>query len=336
MKDTHISSKSGNNEKARTETEQLHEALQEQRHHNERILQLMADGFFMTDIEGRILKTNRSATMILACSESDILGRNIRDLRFEETSAGMLKRLAKIMTAGSDHFETEYRLGDGRVIDIDIIGHFIEGGNNRFFFFFRDVTTKQAEHGQSDERVGADMPEKTNVGLKVLTDRADEDKTDISGTLEEINAGVKVLLKRAGRLEEINAGLKVLMGRADEDRTTLEEKVLSGVTEMIVPFLERLGNTRLDDRQKTYVQIIKSNLSDIISPFSRKISAKYSGMTPTEIQVASLVKEGKTSKEIAEMMNLSSKTIEVHRKNIRKKMGLTDRKVNLRTYLLSL
>jgi DNA-binding CsgD family transcriptional regulator len=100
--------------------------------------------------------------------------------------------------------------------------------------------------------------------------------------------------------------------------------------------LKKLKKTRLDDIQKTYLGIIESNLDDIISPFVRGSSINLLDFTPTELQVANLVKQGKITKEIASILNLSPKTIEFHRDNIRKKMGIKNRKINLRTHLLSL
>ena len=82
--------------------------------------------------------------------------------------------------------------------------------------------------------------------------------------------------------------------------------------------------------------MIKSNLKDIISPFARSLTGKYIGLTPTEIQVANMIKQGKTTKDIAELNNLSARTIEFHRDNIRSKLGIKNKKINLRTYLLSL
>jgi DNA-binding CsgD family transcriptional regulator len=92
----------------------------------------------------------------------------------------------------------------------------------------------------------------------------------------------------------------------------------------------------LDDKQSAYVNILESNLNDIISPFLQKLSSKYMDFTPTEIQVANLVREGKPTKEISELLNISERGIEFHRNNIRMKLGLKNRKTNLRTYLLSL
>jgi len=100
--------------------------------------------------------------------------------------------------------------------------------------------------------------------------------------------------------------------------------------------LERLKKTSLDGTQKSCVDILESNLKEIVSPFSKKLSSKFLGLTPTEIQVANLVKDGKTSKEIAEFMILSAKTVEFHRDNIRNKLGIKNKGVNLRTHLQSL
>jgi DNA-binding CsgD family transcriptional regulator len=82
--------------------------------------------------------------------------------------------------------------------------------------------------------------------------------------------------------------------------------------------------------------MLESNLNDVVSPFIHKLSSKYVGLTPTEIQIANLVKEGKTTKEIAEILHSSDRTVEFHRKNIRKKIGLVNRKVNLRSHLLTM
>jgi DNA-binding CsgD family transcriptional regulator len=121
----------------------------------------------------------------------------------------------------------------------------------------------------------------------------------------------------------------------DQLERRIEERTVN-VKELILPYLDKLKRENFRNRQKTYLEILESNLSAIISPFERTLSSKFIKLTPAEIQVANLIKLGKTSKEIAVLSNLSFKTIEFHRNNIRAKLGLKHKKVNLRTHLLSL
>ena len=137
-------------------------------------------------------------------------------------------------------------------------------------------------------------------------------------------------------LEEANTALRVLLKKREEDKGELEEKVLSNVKELVNPYLTRLKNTPLDRQQRAHLELIESNLNDIISPFLHQLSSKFLNLTPREIEVATLVKEGKATKEIAEMLNLSINAVDFHRKNIRQKLGLKNKRANLRTHLLSL
>ena len=84
-----------------------------------------------------------------------------------------------------------------------------------------------------------------------------------------------------------------------------------------------------------YIKLIESNLNDIISPFSSRMSSRYLGFTPKEIQIANLIKEGSQDKDISEILHISVVTVKTHRQNIRKKLGIYGKRVNLRTHLLS-
>jgi PAS domain S-box-containing protein len=137
-------------------------------------------------------------------------------------------------------------------------------------------------------------------------------------------------------LEEANTALKVLLQHREEDKAFLEEKVLFNVKKLVMPYLDKLKNLRLDENQFAHVSIIESHLNDIISPFLRNLNTQYLSLTPREIQVASLVKEGKTTKEITELLNVSPTAVDFHRKNIRMKFGIKNKKANLRSFLLSL
>jgi DNA-binding NarL/FixJ family response regulator len=140
---------------------------------------------------------------------------------------------------------------------------------------------------------------------------------------------------KSENLEEMNTALKVLLKKREEDKNELEEKVIYNVKELILPFLEKLKRSKLDHRQQTCVDIIASNLNDIVAPFAKTLSTRYLNLTPSEIQIANLVKHGKTTKDIADLLNLSTRTIESHRDSIRQKLGIKNKRANLRTHLMS-
>jgi len=137
-------------------------------------------------------------------------------------------------------------------------------------------------------------------------------------------------------LEEMNSALNVLLKKRDEDRKELEENVLFNVKKLLMPYIDKLKNSKSNNRQARFVNILESNLNNMISPFAHTLSHKHFSLTPLEIQIADHVKQGKGTKEIAEIFSLSIRTIEFHRQNIRKKLGLKHKKSNLRTHLLSI
>jgi PAS domain S-box-containing protein len=144
------------------------------------------------------------------------------------------------------------------------------------------------------------------------------------------------LSSKSGKLEETNTALKVLLRHRDEDKRALESTIITNVRELVFPFIEKIRNGRLSDNQYAYLDIIESGLNEIISPFLQKMTGAYARFTPMEIQVANLVKNGKTTKEIAELLNIGTATVDSHRNSIRGKLGLRNSRSNLQTHLLSL
>jgi DNA-binding CsgD family transcriptional regulator len=145
----------------------------------------------------------------------------------------------------------------------------------------------------------------------------------------------KELKAQSHHLEEVNAALRVLLKQREEDKRELEDNVLLNVKEMVLPYVEKLNKGRLDADQLALLSILKSNVENIISPFINKLSSQFLNLTPREIRVAGLTKEGRTNKEMAELLSLSENTILFHRHNIRSKLGLKKQKINLRSYLSS-
>jgi len=135
-------------------------------------------------------------------------------------------------------------------------------------------------------------------------------------------------------LEEVNTALRVLLKQREEDKISLESNIRTNVEELVLPHVAKLKKTRLDAAQESIIGVIEDNLMEITSPIIRTLHTF--GFTPTEIEIVSYIKIGKTAKQAAELLGISPRTLEGHRYNIRKKLGLDQKKLNLRSYLLSI
>lgn len=147
----------------------------------------------------------------------------------------------------------------------------------------------------------------------------------------------KELKLYAEGLMESNAALKALLKHREEDQREFEYNILSNMKHLVLPYLAKMKKNKPSSGEElTCLNILESNLKEIVSPFSNRLSSKYLNFTPKEIQIADLIKDGKQDKEIMEILNTSIDTIKTHRRNIRKKLGITNNKINLKTKLMSL
>lgn len=153
---------------------------------------------------------------------------------------------------------------------------------------------------------------------------------------EALKESQEDLFEQKQSLEEANIALKVLLKQRESDKLELEKKVLSNVKDLVMPYVEKLKSANLKPKDKTLVEIIETHLNDVISPLMQRFANAKILLTPQEMQVAGLVKDGKTSKEIADILNVTEATVNFHRKNLRVKFGLTNQRSNLRSYLLSI
>lgn len=163
-----------------------------------------------------------------------------------------------------------------------------------------------------------------------------ENITPIMLMQEELKQKESELLREREKLEETNTALRVLLRQRDEDKVRLEETVYNNVDRLVLPYIEKLLQGRLSEKHRTLAEIADNNLRDIVSPFLRTLSSLGLLLTPQETEVANLVRNGRTSKEIAEIMNLSVSGVDFHRKRLRQKLGLANTPKNLRSFLMTL
>jgi len=175
------------------------------------------------------------------------------------------------------------------------------------------------------------------IQVALYKHKLDDEKNNLLRELKVAHETLELKVQeRTAQLTDANAALRVLLSQRAEDKNQLEENILSNVKSLIFPCIEQLRKSDLSSSALSYLSLLESHLQTITSEFSSKLSSKYVGLTQKELEVAALIKEGKSTKEILSNLGVSKATIDSHRNKIRTKLGIKSTKVNLRSYLLSI
>ncbi|MBE9520151.1 MAG: response regulator, partial [Proteobacteria bacterium] len=187
--------------------------------------------------------------------------------------------------------------------------------------------------------VYADGEEHDMLVFKALFNNLDGSVGGLIGTNLDITERKQAELQleqRSHELENTNTALRVLLKQVKESKEEMEGKVLENLKNLVFPYLETLQENLAKTPQAEYIEVIQNNIKKITSSFTINLTSNFLGLSPREIQVADLVRQGRTNKESANIMNISKNAVEFHRNNLRKKLGIQNQKINLRTYLYSM
>ena len=287
-----------------TQRRLIEQALKDSEEKYRTIIENIEDGYYEVDIAGNFTFFNDAMTQICGYTRNELMGMNNRKIMDTYNA----KKVFEV-------FHNVYQTGMAtKAVDWELI---TKDGARRFIE--ASITLKK------------DLNSKP-VGFMGIA----RDITERRQHVETLEARERELEIKTRHLEEVNTALKVLLERRELDKTELEETVISNINGFVMPYLERVKKKASNKRLQDDLAILEKNLNEITSSFFHKLSTKYANLTTTEVEVANLVKNGKSIKEIAGMLHVSDKTVEVHRMHIRKKMGISNTKTSLRTHLLSL
>ncbi|OPY05981.1 MAG: sensory histidine kinase AtoS [Syntrophaceae bacterium PtaB.Bin038] len=193
-----------------------------------------------------------------------------------------------------------------------------------------EIALKKA-HDELEQRV-----EERTVDLLQFSESLKREIVERKEAEQKLRKRERELKRKTRSLQEVNTAMKVLLDQREQDRREVEEMILNNVRELLAPYLERLKKTKLNEAQMAHVRVLETNLDNIVSPFLKNLHSKHLNLTPKETRVASLIKEGRTTKEIAALLGMSVAAVEFHRNNLRKKLGLRNKKANLVSHLASM
>ena len=285
-----------------TEKKKAEQELKKREKKYRSIFNNISDFIYIHDMDGKFIETNYQSIGDAGFDESDIEHASILDFIPEH-----------LRYQFNDYMEEIKRSGKSKGL-VKIIG---KDGKERILEY-KNSLVKNPEGPATVRGIARDVTELVNTrkALQKLSNQLEK----------EVEKRTKEIQETSESLREVNTALKIFWKKRDEAKEETENKFLFNLKEMLVPYIDKLLKSSLTESQRVYVDIIKSNLNDIASPFITDLYSKYWNLSPTEIQIANFIKNGRTTKEIADLLYLSTSTIESHRKNIRKKIGLTNKK----------
>jgi len=277
------------------------EALQTSEKRNRDLLDTMTEGFVISDGLGILTYANHRFCEMLGYDQNQIHGAPITRFVDQASRHSLQVNLDALKRGESATFEMQWICRDGQAITTLISSKAITDAGG----YLREA-------------------------FAVITDI-----TALKATELMLRTGEQELMKEKANLEEVNTTLKVLLRKREEDIDEVKAGLQHNLKNLVLPYMERLRESGLDDRQVLLAKIIADNISELSSGMALDLDAKYAGLTHSEGQVLDLINDGKTTKEIATILGISLRTVEFHRSNIRKKLGLKGKKVDMRTHCKS-
>jgi len=133
-------------------------------------------------------------------------------------------------------------------------------------------------------------------------------------------------------LENKNIALKEVLRKVQEEKEEIAMRVQANVDKIIMPIFSILENNT-NFKEAPVLNLLKKNLEEVTAPFTNAISKNFLSLSPVEIQICNYIKNGFSTKDVAQLRGIAIATVNRHREHIRKKLNLTNKNINLITYL---
>ena len=144
------------------------------------------------------------------------------------------------------------------------------------------------------------------------------------------------LRRQTRELEDKNTALREIISQFELEKKVLQEQLRTNIELTVFPLLGRMQDANLPpEALKNCLSVVRQNLEDVTSSVSRTTIDDRTRLSPREFEICNLVRNGRSNKEIAELLKISLLTVERHRHNIRRKLRIDNERVNLSTFLRS-
>ena len=164
-------------------------------------------------------------------------------------------------------------------------------------------------------------------GFRQLIDDLKQSRSELLGQqkrLENLNA----------QLRDTNRALSIFAQNIEREREDVEKRIAVKLRNLVIPMVQRLRNDKALSRYESQLDMLTMQIEDLTSGFTMD-SRVAAVLSFTELRVASLIKNGITTEDIARQLHISESTVRTHRKNIRKKLKINNVQYSLRNFLNS-
>jgi len=280
--------------------QQAVEGLRQSEQHYRALFDQGSEGIVIMTLDHNIVEVNRAFAEMHGYTVEQLKRMNVtRDIAVQRATwrNERIGVLRRMRAGEAAHFEVDHRHRDGHIIHLSVNCSIVNIAGRPFVLGFnQDITERKQME-------------------------------------DELKMSKEELRKEQVALKNKNAALTELMEHMERAKNSMREDVTMNVEEIIMPILKKL---ELEGTSSNYVALLRHHLNELTSSYGRKISQRSLKLSPREMEICSLLKGGLRTKDISKLLNLSDKTVDKHRRNIRKRLGISNEKVNLATYLQQL
>jgi PAS domain S-box-containing protein len=266
-----------------------------------KIIDLVPHLIFARDMDGKFILANKAVTDIYSLGLEKMIGRDHRDIHYNQQEVErFLKDDQKVIRSGKIMFipKDTYTDPDGntRILQTTKFPFpVVNSGKSAVLSFAMDITERENKENE----------------LKVLTEKLETERMI---------------------LEQKEITLREVLAHIEGEKQEYKQKIGQDIRQTMLPILKRLKDKATPDCLKDF-QILETNLDAVLNEDPVNFQSRYSQLTPRELEICDMIKNRMSSKEISNTLNLSVVTVNKHREQIRKKLGLTNKEINLSTYL---
>ena len=265
--------------------------------YNRQLFECSPIGLALCRMDGQLMDINPAYAKIIGRTVEETLNLSYWDITPKKYIQQEKKQLKSLETTGRyGPYEKEYIHKDGHLVPVRLSGTILEQNGETFIWSSVEDVSEQVKIAEA---------------LKLSEQELQQQKI----VLEKKNIALKEILEQIGIEKE-----------------QMKEDVIANVEKLLLPLIKKLKR-RVRQSDQKQIALLEKNIFELTSQFGTHISDHKWKLTPREIELCVLIKQGLSSKEISQMLNLSATTIETHRNHIRKKMGILNKQVNLTSYL---